>query len=74
MTRRPLLGAEVEQLREAPFTYSEVGSTRTGTRPDGYSHLQRSAVVGSGTERFERAAQAVLGWDMHRRAGLSVRP
>ena len=74
MTRRALLDAEVKRLREAPFTYGEVGSTRTGTLPRGYGLLRRSTVVGSGVERFERAAQAVLGWDMHRRAGLRVRP
>ena len=74
MTGRALLDAEAERLRRAPFTYGDVGSTRTGTLPYGYGHLQRSTVVGSGTARFERAAQAVLGWDMHRRAGLRVRP
>ncbi|MCF6377364.1 DUF1990 domain-containing protein [Nocardioides KLBMP 9356] len=74
MTGRPLSDAEVERLRGAPFTYSDVGSTRTGAMPDGYGVLLRSVVVGSGPERFERASQAVLRWDMHRRAGLTVRP
>lgn len=74
MTRRTLLPAEAERLRKAPFTYAEVGSTRTSELPLGYGLLRRSTVVGSGTERFERAARTVLGWDMHRRAGLDVRP
>ena len=74
MTGRALLDEEAERLRGAPFTYAEVGSTRTGALPRGYGILRRSRVVGSGAERFERAAQAVLGWDMHRRAGLGVRP
>lgn len=74
MTGRVLLGWEEKRLREARFTYDEVGSTRTGTLPRGYGLLRRSADVGSGAERFERAAQALLGWEMHRRAGLSVRP
>ena len=65
--------AEAERLREAPFTYAEVGATRTGTLPPGYDVLRRSTALGHGSERFERAAQAVLGWEMHRRAGLGVR-
>lgn len=74
MTGGVLLDWEAEQLREAPFTYEEVGLTRNGTLPRGYGILRRSTDVGSGAERFERAAHAVLGWDMHRRAGLRVRP
>lgn len=74
MTGRALLDSEAERLRATPFTYAEVGATRTGSLPSGYNILQRSTVVGFGAERFERAAEAVLGWEMHRRAGLSVRP
>lgn len=73
MTVRALHPEEAERLREAPLTYPEVGCTRTGEVPQGFGVLSRSAVVGTGTERFERAARAVLGWDMHRRAGLRVR-
>lgn len=68
-----LTAAEEARLRELPFSYAEVGLTRSGGTPAGYGSLRRSTVVGSGVERFERAAEAVLGWEMHRRAGLSVR-
>ena len=61
-----------ERLRSAGLTYSEVGCTRQGHLPNGYGHLRRSRRVGAGAERFESAAQALLGWDMHRRAGLRV--
>jgi uncharacterized protein (UPF0548 family) len=73
MTGEALPSGEVEQLRQAEFTYSEVGLTRDGTMPNGYKVLRRSLELGSGPERFDRAVQVLLGWDMHRRAGLRVR-
>lgn len=64
--------AETEALRGAPLTYPEVGATR-GPLPDGYHHLQRRARVGSGRERFESVARAVMTWGVQRGAGISVR-
>ena len=54
------------------LTYTEVGHTR-GETPAGYRHLHRSRIVGAGVDRFEGAASALLGWRMHRGAGVSVR-
>jgi uncharacterized protein (UPF0548 family) len=73
VSERMLAGAEVEALRSAGLTYAEVGLTQ-GTSPRGYHHLSRSAVVGTGQARFDEVARTILGWDMHRRSGLSVRP
>lgn len=73
MTGGVLPSGEIEQLRKAEFTYSEVGFTRDGTMPNGYNVLRRSLELGSGTERFDQAVQVLLGWDMHRRVGLRVR-
>ena len=70
---RVLSSREAKQLRDTGFTYSEVGSTRADAMPSGYGHLRRSLQIGAGPGRFEQAAQVVLGWDMHRRAGLRVR-
>src|SRR3712207_9182458 len=39
----------------------------------GYDHVERSVVVGSGPEAFERAAAAVFDWRMQRSVGLRVR-
>ena len=64
---------EAEELRTAALTYAEVGSTRASRMPKGYRHLHRRVELGVGTERFERAAEAVLGWEVQRRAGLKVR-
>jgi len=73
MTGGVLTSGEVAQLCKADFTYTEVGFTRDGTMPKGYNVLRRSLELGSGSERFDQAAQVLLGWDMHRRVGLRVR-
>jgi uncharacterized protein (UPF0548 family) len=65
--------ADLARLAELPFTYPEVGATRSGTLPAGYAHLAREAVVGSGRAAFERASAAVLAWGAQRGIGLRVR-
>ena len=62
----------LEQLADAPFTYSEVGATRQGALPAGYDHVDRGHVVGNGRGAFDRAAAAVFRWDAQRAAGLRV--
>lgn len=53
------------------LTYAEVGAT-AGPLPDGYAHLRRRGRVGAGSRDLDRAGEALLGWEMHRRAGLAV--
>lgn len=53
------------------FNYAEVGAT-TGTLPSGYEHTVRRRVIGRGSGVFAEASAALLGWEMHKRAGLSV--
>lgn len=53
------------------LTYPEVGAT-AGELPPGYHHVRRSALLGHGSKDFERSAAALMTWDMHRRAGLTV--
>ena len=53
------------------LTYDEVGATGA-TLPTGYDHVRRSRVVGHGAADFERAAEAVMTWQLHRLAGLAV--
>jgi uncharacterized protein (UPF0548 family) len=69
MFRRPPLHGEA--LRGADLTYPEQGATR-GQLPAGYHRVHRRALLGFGRDRFERAADALFRWDMHRRAGLTV--
>lgn len=72
--KRPVLSSlEAEQLRGAGLTYSEVGFSRLNAVTSGYGNLRRSLEVGTGGERFQQATGTLLGWDMHRRAGLDVR-
>ena len=59
-------------LEQLPLTYSEVGATASGDLPAGYDHLATSAQIGTGRERFEQAADAVMHWGMQRGAGLRV--
>lgn len=73
MGERGLSSRDAEHLRNLPLTYRQVGSTRDTTMPRGYRALCRTLGVGTGEERLELAAQVLLSWDMHRRAGLGVR-
>lgn len=59
-------------LRDLPFTYPERGWTAWSEPPEGYTAVQRSAVLGSGRELFERAATGLMNWQMHRRAGFRL--
>lgn len=56
----------------APFTYEQVGATRDEPLPSGYSHVSRDVVIGHGPTCFHDATEALLGWQMHRGAGLRV--
>jgi uncharacterized protein (UPF0548 family) len=70
--RSDLLGAGVtEELRAAPFTYAPVGGTR-GPLPAGYEHVHRDVTLGSGRAVFTTARAALLGWHVHRQAGVKV--
>jgi uncharacterized protein (UPF0548 family) len=66
------LDPELDALRRQELTYAEVGRTRGGV-PAGYDRLRRTRDVGSGAGHFAAAAETLLGWDMHRRAGVPVR-
>lgn len=66
-----MASVNLDALKTAPLTYPEVGATR-GALPGGYHHVHESADIGRGAEEFERARRILLGWDMHRGAGLRV--
>ena len=67
-----MTGPALEDLLGADLTYAEVGGTR-GDLPTGYQQLRRSLVIGVGDECFREASTTLLKWEMHRRAGVSVR-
>jgi uncharacterized protein (UPF0548 family) len=55
------------------LSYPEVGAT-AGDLPPGYHHVRRRRVIGHGAAVLDQAADALLGWDVHRRAGLGIEP
>jgi uncharacterized protein (UPF0548 family) len=60
-------------MEDMELTYPEVGATAAAL-PPGYHHLSRSRVVGRGETAFKTAADALMKWDVQRRAGLGVQP
>lgn len=62
---------KLTDLAGKPLTYTEIGAT-AGPMPAGYHHLQKSALIGRGRERFEQAAAEGMRWGMLRGAGLRV--
>lgn len=73
MDRELLPEPAADGLRRARLTYAEVGQSLDAA-PRGYQGLRRSLVVGAGADRFEEASGRLLSWEMHRRAGIGVRP
>ena len=70
---RPYAGhVDLGALEELPLTYPEVGATASGELPAGYSHLRVATQIGTGQQRFEQAADAVMHWGMQRGSGLRV--
>lgn len=74
LTMDPTLSTEqLSRLAAAPLSYPEVGQTR-GPLPAGYSHVMRSATLGRGSDLLREAAEGLLTWQLHRRAGVRVVP
>jgi uncharacterized protein (UPF0548 family) len=62
-----------DELAGVPFTYPEVGATRSARLPAGYVHTERRAVIGSGQQAWNRAVAGLFSWRAQRGAGLRVR-
>ncbi|MEJ3748550.1 DUF1990 domain-containing protein [Actinomycetes bacterium KLBMP 9797] len=60
-------------LASAELTYREHGATRQ-VLPAGYTHLHREVPIATGRLAFATAANALLTWQMHRTAGITVSP
>lgn len=54
------------------LSYPEQGASTTGELPDGYNHLRHRARIGHGRAALEVAGAALLGWRMHRLAGVRI--
>ena len=55
----------------ASLSYDDVGATGSSL-PAGYRHVRRTRDLGAGRVVFDRAAERLMGWQVHRRAGLTV--
>lgn len=62
---------DLHTLTGMPLTYPEVGAT-AGPLPPGYDHLDFARQIGTGRQRFQQAADAVMHWGMQRGTGLRV--
>jgi uncharacterized protein (UPF0548 family) len=56
---------------QPPFTYREVGATRSEL-PAGYSHVDRRDRVGQGRAAYRAGADGLMRWQVQRGAGLRV--
>ncbi len=59
-------------LADAAVTYPEVGATAAEPLPEGYRHLRHRALIGEGEAAFRTAAQTLMTWRLHRRAGMQI--
>jgi uncharacterized protein (UPF0548 family) len=59
-------------LASAELTYEQAGATRDPVLPTGYGHVYRDVRIGHGRESFDKAVDGLVGWRMHRGAGLAV--
>ena len=62
----------LEDLAGLRFNYDVVGSTRYDETPPGYHRLEYRERIGVGDDAFRRAGEALVGWRMHRAAGLPM--
>ncbi|MES4893330.1 DUF1990 domain-containing protein [Streptomyces sp. NPDC096012] len=61
-------------MSSASFTYEPVGATRDELTvcPPGFHPMFVRTRLGEGPEVFQRAAEAVLTWEMHRALGVGI--
>ncbi len=60
--------------RPTDLNYPEVGASThlDAPLPAGYNHLRHRALVGHGRAALDATGAAVLGWQMHRAAGVRI--
>lgn len=64
----------VERLDAARLTYSDLGATLAGGRPEGFNHDRYETGLGHGPESFRRAVAGLRAWEAHRLPGVRVFP
>lgn len=71
MTPRPGAGPA---SRPRAVTYPEVGASLAAELPAGYRHQSERVRLGTGRELYERSSDAVMAWQLHRRARVHPAP
>jgi uncharacterized protein (UPF0548 family) len=64
----------VEDRKGAEPTYSDIGATLAGKRPEGFHHDRYEIVLGQGPETFQRAVTGLKTWKAHRLPAMRVFP
>ncbi|MET1156103.1 DUF1990 family protein [Arthrobacter sp.] len=63
---------QAKDLSGAALTYDGEGLTRVRSAPPGYRTTNVRTAVGVGEDAFRRLAEGLMGWELHRLAGLRV--
>lgn len=64
----------IAALQAAQPTYSDVGATLVGRRPEGFHHNRYETDLGNGHETFQRAVEGLKAWEAHHLPGVRVFP
>jgi len=59
-----------EEASVSEPTYTEIGATESGELPPGYRHARLTTDLGRGVDVMAHATNALMTFQMHRRAGL----
>lgn len=54
----------LESQKDKPFSYAEVGASRSGNPPNGYQVDHNRLQIGRGRAEFDRAIEAARSWKM----------
>jgi len=68
------VSAFLDAQRAAPFSYPEVGASRSGAAPTGYTTDRNRIQLGLGEATFRQAAAALRGWKMSSLGWTSIHP
>ncbi|MGI8912069.1 MAG: DUF1990 family protein [Rubrobacteraceae bacterium] len=68
------IGCFIGSQESLPFSYREIGATRTGIAPKGYVADRYRVKIGEGEDAYRRAVDALRGWRQFGIGWTSLRP
>lgn len=66
------LGAAMPEITHTAITHTAIGWTRSGAWPAGFRPMHHRIHVGTGEAAFQRLADGILTFGLHRRSSLRV--